>query len=876
MKVNLKKIGAVLVGATILASSVGFAALTYGNVELVNANGQPTAKVVVGENAAASDGVAAANIAAAIANKAYAQKTLRADLVGDGQAVCEVTDKSVTLKVTMPGLSSTQQAQFNMLIAENTDNDLGDRDESGDVHNVLTDLMDPEANPFQDQTGNLISGFASSIQQTNYNALLIDGTNFDPFEPFQMQSSKFGTTATEYQRLYVQGGTQFDGDDAVRFYDDINGRASLVYQIVFGPSEQGLDLCPGDTSQTLGSCAPQDGLGAARYPIQLLGRPYVISGVEFTGGAGTMSAAFSSDEDVEAPGSGNFVLRIAEEAAYGIVNVGDCLESGDIRVCLDDISEATGPNNIHPAIVSVYQGDSTTPVAQDQINPGTSKEIPIGGGQEVTVHVYQTAPGYTFGSSWAEMAIYEDEFRLESKKRFLDDKDLDPESEWFVEFGLTSDASSPGNDVANATNLKTITLWTDVDAFDDVNDDGLLPGEAIPVVDVPDYTGFEVAVLGLSNADFDSFEVRYRDSQKDFKDIMNPGGGFAANLTAAGYVEVTSSQQDAFRHSSGKRGSELFLLWVDANGNGQPDATGTDHYYAVLRDKDGDYWGLRNYTASGQSEGVDYRYAGSDNGAVTADYVNDGLFLVNLTEDVGEIGSSDETGTLSTTANMSAGLHGSTGTTGDDDKIFYNYTGSRDLSPLGYKSNDLYDEGFITLRGSVVNTLTDTRVRVDVSDRVRDFSLVVRPVGVSTEPNSQILGPLREGDSETVGDVTIEVQSIDVTTATGGAGSASATIVDASTGADLGQTVDAVTPYDVGRLVYLDSDVVDDTGVLVTVGGPVVNTVTRAAMEEAGLELTPGNPVLVEVVGDRIVVAGYTAEDTLAAADQFLSALQES
>lgn len=109
MKVNLKKIGAVVAGATILASSAAFAELMFGSTTLVDSNGAPLAKVVVGDKALASDGVAAANIAAKIASEAYKTQNLTAQLSGSatctagnttsGSGSCTVTDEKVTLKL---------------------------------------------------------------------------------------------------------------------------------------------------------------------------------------------------------------------------------------------------------------------------------------------------------------------------------------------------------------------------------------------------------------------------------------------------------------------------------------------------------------------------------------------------------------------------------------------------------------------------------------------------------------------------------------------------------------------------------------------------------------------------------------------------------
>ena len=893
MKVNLKKIGAVLVGATILASSIGFAALTYGNVELVNANGQPTAKVVVGANAMASDAVAAASIASKIANKAYAKKTLKAQVSGTstGETTCDVTDKSVTLKVTMPGLSSTQQAQFNLLIAENTDNDLADRDNSGDYYDVTSDFMDEDANPFQDQAGSVLAGY--DVAMGNYDAVLVNSNNFAPFQDVSMESSKFGTTATEYQRLYIQGGTQFDGDDAIAFYDDSNGDSSMVYQVLFGPSDNGLDVCPGDSTGTLGTCAEEDSLGAARYTINFLGQTWVISGLEHNGGAGTITTTLDNDEEVGLPSAGDLTLKLAKESAYGYVNVGECLQSGDTKVCLDDISEATGSTNKHPAIVSVYQGDSTTPVAQDQIDPGYSKEISVGGGNTVTVHVYQTAPGYTFGSSWAEMAIYEDEIKLESGKKFLEYKDLDKDSDWNVDIAVSSEdaGTTPTTDLDDVTHIKAITLWTDADAIDAVDEDGLHEGESVPVVDVDGYQAYEFEATGLEDYSPDTLKYEYKDSSKTFHTVNDPGGagGFSAtDLVAANYVKITSEQSEAFKTSTGKKGSELYLVWED-DGDGNPEASGTDEYYVILKDKDGDYWGVHQFTGAPDNYYPDYKYAGSnygmfmfEQGDATYTTGNDWEFNIGIAEDVGEVTSTDDSDYLDTEVDFSqAQFMAGDGTANpsNDDKITYEVTSPSIPNGLGYTDMNNYDEGFITLRGSVVDTLSDDTVKIKVSDKVREFVGIVKPVGSSLEPNTQIVGPLREGESATVGDVTIEVESIDVqtsTTTSGTSGEVSATIVDDSTGADLGSTVEAVTPYDAGKLVYLDNEVTDDTGVLITVGGNAVNTVSAAAMEEAGLSLSEDNPVLVETVGNKIVVAGYTAQDTLTAANQFLSALQES
>ena len=69
--INAKKIAAVA-GAALLGVGLAFAGpVTFQNVPIISNSGQPVVQVVVGSHAQPSDGVAAANIAAAIGNLAY-------------------------------------------------------------------------------------------------------------------------------------------------------------------------------------------------------------------------------------------------------------------------------------------------------------------------------------------------------------------------------------------------------------------------------------------------------------------------------------------------------------------------------------------------------------------------------------------------------------------------------------------------------------------------------------------------------------------------------------------------------------------------------------------------------------------------------------
>ncbi|NYZ74214.1 S-layer protein [Candidatus Micrarchaeota archaeon] len=111
MKVNLKKIGAIVAGATILASSAAFAGLMFGSTTLVDDNGAPVAKVVLGSNAAPSDAVAASLIAGKLVSETYKSETLTAQVSGTALCTggsgsggtCAISNEKAQLEITVPG-----------------------------------------------------------------------------------------------------------------------------------------------------------------------------------------------------------------------------------------------------------------------------------------------------------------------------------------------------------------------------------------------------------------------------------------------------------------------------------------------------------------------------------------------------------------------------------------------------------------------------------------------------------------------------------------------------------------------------------------------------------------------------------------------------
>lgn len=81
--------------------------------------------------------------------------------------------------------------------------------------------------------------------------------------------------------------------------------------------------------------------------------------------------------------------------------------------------------------------------------------------------------------------------------------------------------------------------------------------------------------------------------------------------------------------------------------------------------------------------------------------------------------------------------------------------------------------------------------------------------------------------------------------------------------------------YPYGNLLVLDSDAVGVRS-LISVGRPETNSVTSSLLMDSAIDWDANRMVVKEVVqGSKIVVAGATPEDTIAAAQAFVSHLRE-
>jgi len=920
--INVKRIAA-LAGALLIAGAgVAAATLTFGNTMLVDETGAPRVNVVVGENAAASDGVAAARIAATIASSAYQTKTYTPVVTGGtcgtgeeaGEGSCSVLDEWVILKFTAPGLTGAYEFEAN--IHDYLDRQLMNRinDEAGgddEYEYADGDLTWDDANPYTDGAGAFV-GDGVDEQAT----LRVDGIGFTPFADYTVSyPASAEKTFTEKQALWIVGDTKYDTseDDLVADIDFI------TYGVMFYGSDYGIPTCAKDDDgdDNWADCVDgagdwdNDWTGEKRVKVKFLGDEWIITDIDPDDcGPGGLD-----DEDMrESCGK----VTLAKEADRRIMQLGDVIGlSAGYELKLTDIGVAETEDNAHAALFDII--DSTTGEVIDdedadvkKIFPGDTEEWEIPGTDDtVRVHVYVTTYGYELFQRWAEVAVYAEEWELNNNDEVENDNAND---EWTsVLIWKNKDASAAEDD---ADSLRSILFYTEEYNNDDIE---LEKGDSVPVIYEPDTQVYTLAYNGLdlTSDDYEELEFSYDDdldiSVNKFCDAHAKVEGARAILIQSGdgshklfdptvpgtygttsgntpktykiYVlidQTTAAITDAElvdinEENSGRLG-EIYI-WNEA-GDGcyefaAPDAGDTGAATLTIE-----------YDTAGRADGeievVLDDFTLDANGTVTGD-LDDLQFTI--TENAGDIDTTESTDGIHFHYDIVNDRGFDLNTNGEDDDEF-EYTAVNDgAGNIAALAEHLDGEHFepkdlrYTDRGSMPIDFEDEHVKFDIAKKVGLMQFSFSTTEEAAEPDSRN-ETLREGESTVVGGVTVEVKEIGETlsTCTVGAGGDTGCVFNndavATINGEATLSVNEANPAAVNpsSLIMLDSET-SGTGSVVSVGGPSVNTVTQQLLTGVTYDFSQ-SAVIMEVEGTgSIVVAGKEKEDTLNAAMDFIAQL---
>ncbi len=177
------------------------------------------------------------------------------------------------------------------------------------------------------------------------------------------------------------------------------------------------------------------------------------------------------------------------------------------------------------------------------------------------------------------------------------------------------------------------------------------------------------------------------------------------------------------------------------------------------------------------------------------------------------------------------------------------------------------EQGYITPGGSVLSMLSNNEIAVLYPKKlVKARWQFGAPSDVNITESGAIVSTttLKEGEEYSLGGgYKVMVSAIGGTAVCTGAGSGGAGTCSPAKAA-------VVTPLNTAsdRLVVLDTDA-GSTAQVIVVGGPMVNSVAAGTPGVAEATNAPGSSI-VRVIGGKVIVAGYTAQDTQDAANALI------
>lgn len=937
--VNVRKIAA-LTGIAVLGfATVAMADVVFGSTQLVDQNGQPTVKIVVGTQAAVSDGVAAANIAAKIANEAYKSSTLTASVSGtptctvgagvSGAGTCSIVEssKTVTLEVSVPGTVAGTHS-FKTLITDTIDRNLQNRNDalSEDVYSATMSATDTSGSV----TSPLRAVETGLKGQDLYRIGSAQFSGFADYSVVDDQGAGIGSY-TEEQNFWVgsRGNNTVAYDPASAYRDVVvNKYSAMVYNLKFVGNDYGIPVCTGDLQSNISddwtSCGTDSNSRTDRHRVKIkfMGSEWIISEMNDPAVIITSSTAVNNSGQI----------KLAKEAKYGIINVGQVLDAGTFKVRLSDISVAVGSDNKHPAIVDVLDANEAV-VGQIQVDPGTTYTFTQSGtGNTIKVHVYKTAPGFTLNAKWAEMAIYSDEITLKDGSRYnlVSSTDVDKNFKVSLLWKNRDYTGASGGADTSGDSLREIVIYN-IDGFDSKTKAG----------DVTNFLvakpTFKTTYNGVDLVDDEYQALTYTAQSADNYRIATGAGDVICNSSSASdftytakLVEIKTAGSNLiggtgdalsgdymfekvlfdpigrFRYDN-HTGQNLTLSQINASvlaGTQQYNtSTNTTNEFNTpvvfwkVSGRDCYNWNQLSYAAPSNfaltTQGMRFDTAGDNSAAQGAIFFasKDTQTLVNsptnlsLTYPV-SILMQEDAGTYRGTSNNEVwtgipllsndtSLSTMRFRTTDSATAYIYYLG------LGNTSNFVGNEPvFVSERGSKTTSVGTSDVAFKVAKRIGkpSFTFALADTSAASGGEEYVL---KVGDSKVFGGVTVKVKAIDATAGScsvlGPGGVPACTVDSGSLKAvvqpDNQESVEVSMPYALkSSLVVMDSEA-PGAGVVVTVGGPIVNTVTSAALQGSDVNFDTEN-VVVKEIGNTIVVAGKSAADTMSAADQFIAGVK--
>ncbi len=521
---NTKKIAAVVAGATLLGVGLAFAgSVSFQSIPIISNSGQPVVQVVVGSGAKPSDGVAAANIAAAIGNLAYTSvpvtasvnQTEAAKVLHATVSPSQYSLSNQAVYINASGVTSGPAGTFSFttLIGSvlnravkvgpvSATKSLKDYRSGDAYYNAAYDTSkSPVFSPYvttgtssainttisasTNGGGLSFSSFTNSsgdnilrVTHSNLNNLLINSGNY-----------------SESEYLWLMGAPVYNQKSKSLSLMDANG----AYQVVFNNN-----LPVNTTSNTMNNAT-----------ISLLGQSYTI--IKATG---VPSAASSTSTAV----SGGKLELASSLTPATTVYVGKNVSGGNFTVQLTDLGQPK--NGTSPAALNIYHNGQLVKTTSQA--PGY--ETYNISGTKLVVNVLSTFAGLYSYQKFANIELYSGIMNVSSGSVFNQTRDPN----WYTKLlwiNRTSTASS-----AKANELYSVILYGGTKASQN-----LLPGQSFSFITDP--AVYKLSFINSTGVSYDPVSITTSSSSATA--YANSGGSSSNSVNTYNTISGTSSFQQS-------------------------------------------------------------------------------------------------------------------------------------------------------------------------------------------------------------------------------------------------------------------------------------------------------------------------------------------
>ncbi len=550
--IKAKRIAAVaaslLVGLAFASQGVNF-----GNVPIINNQGQPVVQIVLGSQAKPSDGVVAANIAAVIGSLSHTTQNITAYVSGKTGISCVVTTPTCTLTNQQVYLGEkglvvpTGSYSFSALIGSVLNPGVlssGNYAYTKQVQNQTGQFNynDPSSGPYPITSNPTATSVYAGIGgapslNTPASPQNIEGLSFTGFSGniINPKDNILQLTNTQVPGLLSNAGTYQESESLwlagfpVYYQSSQNsaGQLSVIdtagaYQITFGK--------PIANTLTTGTVSSQFSLLGSNWTVYNMTPPSVtgVGSNSFTvGGSATFAQASTPVETVY---------------------VGQNISAGPFKVVLSDLSYPN-QNGQSSAALTIYKNGNPNPINVTSAGPsspnGNTIEINASG-TKLYIGVSQTFPGLYAYQKWAKIQLFSNTFTVKSGQNF----NTANGKNWLSALRWTTNQTVSADETPANAALQGIILYSNQST-----EQTLTPGSSFSYITNPakwnvNFVGDALGQPSSGNANYDALQLSLSNSQTAVtyfntnalagKTIM-PGSSGSFTFTSAGVATNTGA-----------------------------------------------------------------------------------------------------------------------------------------------------------------------------------------------------------------------------------------------------------------------------------------------------------------------------------------------